>query len=84
MKEWREEHSSVQPDEFQQISETTFMQRKDIEKKDHKEAEGSPTYSEYVCQCRELTVAEYARIRADQNAADTAYAIMLAGGDIDE
>lgn len=84
MKEWREERCSEQPDELQQISETSFMQRKNITEVKHDAADNMPAWSEYTCQCRELSVAEYTKLRTDQNEADTAYAIMLAGGDIDE
>ena len=84
MKDWREEHSSQQPEEFEQISDGTFMQRRNIRKVDHEKNDDQPAYSEYVCECREMTAAEYAEFWAKRNAADAAYAIMLAGGDLDE
>lgn len=59
MKQWTEEHCSEQPSELQLISSDTYIQRKDIEEVSHEEQEGTPAYTEWVCQSREISVSEY-------------------------
>ncbi|MGI5912733.1 MAG: hypothetical protein ACOX6E_09220 [Syntrophomonadaceae bacterium] len=62
MTEWTQEQLAYQPDEFTPISEKSIMQRKNIQKVEHDENDGQPAYTEYICESRKLTNAEYQKI----------------------
>ena len=64
MKNWREEHCSSEPSELQSIAPGLFMQRKDIHKVEHEESEGMPGFTEWVCECREITESELNMLKA--------------------
>lgn len=59
MNEWREEHLARFPEEFEKISEISFMQRRNIVEVSHEAIDGMPAYTEYICECREISVADY-------------------------
>ena len=59
MQGWKKEHCSEQPEELQLIAPNLYMQRKNIEKIEHEKTETTEAYTEYVCECREITESEY-------------------------
>lgn len=82
MTDWTEERCSSQPDEVQAISSGKIIQRRNIEKVDHAEENGMPAYTEYVCESRKMTVAEYAMLKAEeQDAAIDDLTIASLGGE---
>lgn len=62
MTEWTQEQLAHQPDEFTPISEKTIMQRRNIQKIEHEGQDGQPAYTEYTCESRKLSNAEYQTI----------------------
>ncbi|MCM1412568.1 MAG: hypothetical protein NC305_18795 [Lachnospiraceae bacterium] len=67
MKEWKEEHCAVRPDELQLIAQDTYIQRRDIREVSHEETDGMPAYTEYVCESREIGVSEYEMLKSIEN-----------------
>lgn len=76
MKEWKQERCAEQPDELQLIADGIYMQRRNIQRVDHEkdEAKGEETYTEWVCECREISVSEYNMLKSIE-AIDTQAAI---------
>jgi hypothetical protein len=64
MKEWKEERCAERPDELQVIAPGVYMQRRNIEKVEHDALEGMPSYIDYRCECREITVSEYETLKS--------------------
>jgi len=83
MKDWTEERCSQQPEELQVIGDGLYMQRRNIEKVEHEadETAGAEAYTEYVCECREITESEYHMLQSiediDSNKAIDAYTQQL-------
>lgn len=46
------------------MSRDTFMQRRNIRKVEHEESEGMPGFTEWVCECREITESELNMLKA--------------------
>ena len=76
MKEWKQERCAEQPDELQTIADGIYMQRRNIQRVDHEkdEAKGEEAYTEWVCECREISVADYQMLKSIEEI-DTASAI---------
>ena len=55
MTEWKEEHCSQRPSEFEVIADGFLIQRKDI----HEELQEENEVPGWVCQSREISLAEY-------------------------
>lgn len=68
MTDWKEEHSTSEPLELEEVSSDSYIQRKDIKKVSHKETDSTPAYSEYVSTSRILSKAEYYAIKALEDA----------------
>ncbi len=64
MKQWTEERCSTQPEELELIANGVYMQRRNIEEVEHEETEGMPAYTDYVCECREISVSEYEMLKS--------------------
>lgn len=66
MKDWKKEHCAVQPEELQLIADGIYMQRRNIQKVEHKadESSGTGAYTEWVCECREISVADYQMLKS--------------------
>ena len=66
MKEWKEEHCQQQPEEIQVIGDGLLMQRRNIHEVTHKadKKAGTPAYSEWVSEAREITEAEYQMLKS--------------------
>lgn len=81
MKQWTEEHCSEQPSELQLISSDTYIQRKNIKEVSHEEQGGTPAYTEWVCQSREIGVSEYEMLKSieqiDKQKSIDSYTIQL-------
>ena len=76
MKEWKQERCAEQPDELQLIADGIYMQRRNIQRVDHEkdETKGEEAYTEWVCECREISVSEYNMLKSIE-AIDTQAAI---------
>lgn len=61
MTEWVVEHCSSQPAEIDTISPGFLIQRQNIHEVKHAadKDNGNGEYSEWVCECRKISVAEY-------------------------
>lgn len=59
MKEWKKEKCAERPLELQTIADGIYMQRRNITQVDHEAADGIEAYTDWECECREITVAEY-------------------------
>lgn len=76
MKNWQEEHCATQPDELQKIAPGLYVQRRNITEVTHEADEEMATdaYTEWVCECREITESEYNLLQSVEEI-DTAKAI---------
>ena len=83
MKEWVKERCAERPQELQLIANNVYMQRRNIEEVTHKadEMAGTDAYTEWVCECREITVSEYEMLKSieeiDTTEAIDAYTLAL-------
>lgn len=81
MKEWKEEHLSYKPDELQQVSPETYIERRNIEEVTHEATEDEDGYTEWVCESRIIPINEYRMLKAieeiDTQAAIDAYTEQL-------
>ncbi len=66
MKEWKQEHCASQPDKLQLISADTYIQRRNIEEVAHEadETAGTESYTEWVCESREISISEYEMLKS--------------------
>ena len=67
MKEWKEERCATQPDELQIIAPGVYMQRRNITEVKHEATEDMQAYTDYSCECREITVSEYEMLQSIAN-----------------
>jgi len=83
MKQWTEERCSEKPQELQLIASDTYMQRRNIKEVEHKadEVAGTESYTEWVCESREISVSEYEMLNSieeiDTTKAIDAYTLQL-------
>ena len=54
MKPWVTEVCSSQPEELQIIGPETYIQRRNITAVEHPEQDGTPAYTDYKCESREI------------------------------
>jgi hypothetical protein len=68
MTEWTKEHCSERPEELQVIAPGLYIQRQNIVEVEHPadETAGTDAYTDYECDCREITVSEYQMLQAIQ------------------
>lgn len=82
MNEWKTERCSEKPLELQVIAKNLYMQRRNIHEVQHEATEGVEAYTDWECECREITFEEYHNMITDdaieQNKADIAYIAMCA------
>lgn len=64
MKQWKEERCSTQPEELELIAPGVYMQRRNIEVVEHEATEEMAVYTDYVCECREITESEYEMLKS--------------------
>lgn len=64
MKEWTKERCSEQPEELQLVSPDTYIERRNIVAVDHEETEEMAAYTDYECESREISVAEYQMLKS--------------------
>lgn len=64
MKQWKEERCSTQPEELEVIAPGVFMQRRNIEAVEHEATDEMAAYTDYVCECREVTESEYEMLKS--------------------
>lgn len=64
MKQWKEEHCTLEPAELEVIGKDLLIQRKNIEEVTHEATEDAEGYTEFVCESREITVAEYEMLKS--------------------
>ena len=74
MKPWVTEVCSSQPEELQIIGPDTYIQRRKITAVEHPEQDGTPAYTDYKCESREITFSEY-QMLASITEIDTSKAI---------
>lgn len=76
MTEWKTEWCSELPSELEEISPTTYIERKNIEEEvfDVDGSDSGETYVRFTCQSRIITKTEYQMVKAIENI-DTADAI---------
>lgn len=74
MKQWREEHCPERPEELQTVSPKTYVQRRNIRKVHHEEADGMEAFDEWVCESREIGISEYEMLKSIEDI-DTQQAI---------
>lgn len=74
MKEWKTERCAERPPEVQVIAPGLYMERRNIRQVEHVETEDTEAYTDYECECREITVDEYNMIKSIE-AIDTQKAI---------
>ena len=64
MKEWSKERCSEKPEELQLVAPDTYIERKDIVEVQHEETEDMPSYTDYECMSREISVSEYQMLQS--------------------
>lgn len=64
MKQWKEEWCPFQPKELELIAPDTYMQRRNVEEVVHEETEDMPGYTDYKCECREISVEEHEMLKS--------------------
>ena len=64
MKQWKEEWCSKRPEELELIAPDTYMQRRNIEAVEHEATEDMPAYTDYRCECREISVTDYEMLKS--------------------
>ena len=64
MKQWAEERSEKRPAELQLVAPNLYIQRRNITAQEHEERDGMAAYTDYVCECREITESEYAMLKS--------------------
>lgn len=64
MKQWKEEHCMHEPEELLRIANGLFLQRRNIEAVEHEATDDQEAYTEYVCECREITESEYEMLQS--------------------
>ena len=88
MKEWKIEHCSERPLELQVIAPGIYMQRRNIRQVEHEATEGMEAYTDWECECREITFEEYHQSIVDETLANhTAsidYIAMMTDIDLEE
>lgn len=88
MKDWKVERCSEQPLKLQIIAPGLYMQRRNITEEHHEERDGMPAYTDWVCECREISVEEYHQIVVDEtlegHTAKIDYIAMMTDIDIEE
>lgn len=77
MTDWTEERCAQRPETVAVTSASKLIQRRNIRAVHHDEMDGQPAYDEFVCECRTMTAAEYARLCGEQNEATQAYIDMM-------
>ncbi len=79
--EWKEEHCSTRPDKKQIVAEGVLIERRNIREVHHEATDDMLGYDEWVCESREIAMADYQIIKAveeiDTNAAIDAYTEQL-------
>lgn len=75
MKNWKTENCSEMPPELQLIAPDTYLQRRNIKEITHEEMDGLDAYTDYQCECREISVSDYNMLKSieeidTQNAID--------------
>ena len=66
MTEWTKESCSRKPPEVEEIAPGLLMQRRDIQKVEHEALDGMEAYTTWDCECREITVSEFALLGSIQ------------------
>lgn len=64
MKEWKEEKCAERPLELQPIADGVYMQRRNITQVNHEATDDIEAYTDWECECREITVAEYEMLKS--------------------
>jgi len=81
VKDWKTEHCSQAPEEVQQISPDTYIERRNIREVTHEEGEGHGAYTEWMCESRIIGISEYNMLKSikeiDTQAAIDAYTEQL-------
>lgn len=88
MTNWKIEYCAEQPDELQIIGKELYMQRRNIHKVTHEATEGMEAYTDWKCESREISFAEYQQLITDEavkkNRADIDYIAMMSDVDLEE
>ena len=68
MTEWKEEHCSQQPAEIEAIADGFLSQRRNIREVVHNEDPDAEAgrYSEWVCESRQISIAEYQMLNKEE------------------
>lgn len=64
MKQWKEERCAEQPKELEPVAPGIYIQRRNIEAAEHEATEETAAYTDYVCECREITESEYEMLKS--------------------
>lgn len=64
MKEWKKEKCAERPLELQPIADGVYMQRRNITQVSHEASDDMEVYTDWECECREITVAEYEMLKS--------------------
>lgn len=63
MTEWKIERCAERPDELQVIAPGLYMERRDIKEVYHEGDGTEEPYTDYECECREISVSEYEMLK---------------------
>lgn len=64
MREWKTERCAKRPPELQVIAPDLYMERRNIRQVEHIATGEMEAYTDFECECREITVNEYNMIRS--------------------
>ena len=64
MTEWKKERCSERPLELQTIAPGLCMERRNIVEVEHDGSDGLEAYTDYECECREITKSEYNMLKS--------------------
>lgn len=83
MKEWKKELCNAFPEEVQQLSRDTVIQRRDITPFERESIEGETEYG-WECECRILTKEEYSFVKMQEEIIENQLTLMSAVADVYE
>ena len=83
MTEWKTEYCAERPEPLQQVGIELYIQRRNIHEATHT-IEGEETYTDWECESREITFAEFEQERSDLRLDDIedVLAEIIGGGEV--
>lgn len=88
MTEWKIENCPQKPSELQVIGKDLYMQRRNIHEQYHEAYADMDAYTDWECECRKITFAEYDALmmsaKIEKNESDIFYIAMMSDIDLEE